>query len=157
VDVVFGEQLFDEPEVVTAEDVLDFAGIAPPKLRLYPIESHLAEKLHAYTMPRPHPNSRVKDLPDIALLATIKTLEAVRLRDAIRQTFAYRGSHPIPEALPDPAQNWIPLYAAMALENELAWPTLEAVTAAARAFLDPILQGGADLLWHPESWQWRPR
>jgi len=32
-----------------AEDVLAFAGIAPPTLRLYPIETHIAEKLHAYT------------------------------------------------------------------------------------------------------------
>jgi hypothetical protein len=34
-----------------AEDVLAFAGIPPPRLRLYPIEMHIAEKLHAYTMP----------------------------------------------------------------------------------------------------------
>ena len=48
-----------------AEDVLAFAGIAPPTLRLYPVETHIAEKLHAYTLPRPRPNSRVKDLPDL--------------------------------------------------------------------------------------------
>lgn len=70
VDVSFGDPILGEPEIVVAEDVLAFAGIAPPKLRLYPIETHLAEKLHAYTMPRARPNSRVKDLPDIALLAT---------------------------------------------------------------------------------------
>ena len=32
-----------EPEVVVAEDVLAFAGIAPPTLRLYPIETHRGE------------------------------------------------------------------------------------------------------------------
>ena len=36
------------------------AGIAPPMLRLYPIETHIAEKLHANTMPRRRPNPRVK-------------------------------------------------------------------------------------------------
>ena len=69
VDVAFGDPILGEPDVVVAEDVLAFAGIAPPTLRLYPIETHIAEKLHAYTMPRARPNSRVKDLPDIALLA----------------------------------------------------------------------------------------
>ena len=70
VDVAFGDPILGEPEVVVAEDVLAFAGIAPPTLRLYPIETHIAEKLHAYTMPRARPNSRVKDLPDLALLAS---------------------------------------------------------------------------------------
>ncbi|MFY9826715.1 MAG: nucleotidyl transferase AbiEii/AbiGii toxin family protein [Thermoanaerobaculia bacterium] len=69
VDVAFGDPILGDPEVVVAEDVLSFAGIAPPILRLYPIETHIAEKLHAYTMPRTRPSSRVKDLPDIALLA----------------------------------------------------------------------------------------
>jgi hypothetical protein len=64
-------------------DLLAFAGIAPPTLRLYPIETHIAEKLRAYTMPRPRPNSRVKDLPDIALLATAQLIVARRLRDAL--------------------------------------------------------------------------
>ena len=64
VDVAFGDPILGEPEVVAAEDVLAFAGIAPPTLRLYPLETHIAEKLHAYTMPRARPNSRVKDLPD---------------------------------------------------------------------------------------------
>jgi len=72
VDVAFGDPILGEPEVVVAEDVLAFAGIAPPTLRLYPIESHIAEKLHAYSMPRNYPNSRVKDFPDIALLATVR-------------------------------------------------------------------------------------
>lgn len=51
VDVAFGDPILGEPESVVAEDVLAFAGIAPPTLRLYPIETHLAEKLHAYCMP----------------------------------------------------------------------------------------------------------
>ncbi|MCC6999856.1 MAG: nucleotidyl transferase AbiEii/AbiGii toxin family protein [Deltaproteobacteria bacterium] len=50
VDVAFGDPILGEPEVVVAEDVLAFAGIAPPTLRLYPIETHIAEKLHAYTI-----------------------------------------------------------------------------------------------------------
>ncbi len=77
VDAAFGDPILGEPEVVTADDVLSFAGIAPPTVRLYPIETHIAEKLHAYTMPRARPNTRVKDLPDIGLLATTKSIEVV--------------------------------------------------------------------------------
>ena len=40
VDVAFGDPILGEPEVVVADDVLGFAGVAPPTLRLYPIEFH---------------------------------------------------------------------------------------------------------------------
>lgn len=93
VDVAFGDPILDAPETVVADDLFGFAGIAPPTLRLYPIETHIAEKLHAYTLPRDRPNSRVKDLPDIALLGTIRSLEAARLRAAIEQTFSFRATH----------------------------------------------------------------
>jgi hypothetical protein len=81
VDVAFGDPIFGEPEVIVAEDTLAFAGIAPPAVRLYPIETHIAEKVHTYTMPRSRPNSRVKDLPDLVLLAKVRPLDAKRLRE----------------------------------------------------------------------------
>jgi len=155
VDVAFGDPILGEPEVVVAEDVLAFAGIAPPTLRLYPIETHTAEKLHAYTMPRPRPNSRVKDLPDIALLATAQSLDAKHLREALEQTFTFRKTHALPTAVPAPLPAWTTPYAAMAREDQLAWPALDDVTKAAQAFLDPVLAGGLDATWEPESWSWR--
>jgi hypothetical protein len=153
VDIAFGDPIFGEPDVVTADDVLDFAGIAPPTLRLYPIETHIAEKLHAYTMPRTRANTRVKDLPDIALLAGIQALQADRLRKALEQTFKHRTTHPLPQALPDPPTSWSTPYQAMARENELAWPTLEQLTAVVARFLNPMLAGG-DGVWHPATWSW---
>ena len=154
VDVAFGDPILGEPEVVVAEDVLAFAGIPPPRLRLYPIETHIAEKLHAYTMPRARPNSRVKDLPDLALLATAQTINARRLRAALDQTFAFRKTHALPVMLPDPLPAWVTSYAAMAREDQLAWPTLDGVTKAAKAFLDPVLAADLDAAWSPESWTW---
>jgi len=153
VDVAFGDPIFGEPDVVTADDVLDFAGIAPPVLRLYPIETHIAEKLHAYTMPRKRPNTRVKDLPDIALLAGIQSLQAERLHEALEQTFKHRATHPLPQALPDPPTSWSTSYQAMARENELAWPTLEQLTVVVATFLNPVLAGGSGA-WHPVGWNW---
>jgi hypothetical protein len=155
VDVAFGDPILGEPEIVVAEDVLAFAGIAPPTLRLYPIETHLAEKLHAYTMPRSRPNSRVKDLPDIALLATAQPIDAKRLRAALEQTFTFRKTHALPATVPAPLGAWTTPYAAMAREDQLAWLTLDEVTKAAQTFLDPVLAGELDATWEPETWSWR--
>jgi hypothetical protein len=153
VDVAFGDPIFGKPDVVSAEDVLDFAGIAPPALRLYPIETHIAEKLHAYTMPRYRTNTRVKDLPDIALLAGIQSLQAERLREALTQTFKHRSTHPLPKALPAPPPSWSKPYQEMARENELAWPTLEQLTSVVATFLNPVLDGSARV-WQPDRWNW---
>jgi hypothetical protein len=157
VDVAFGDPILGEPEIAVAEDILGFAGIAPPRLRLYPIETHVAEKLHAYTMPRARPNSRVKDLPDIALLATVQSLEGARLRQALEQTFGFRNTHPLPVMLPDPLPAWATPYATMAHEDQLAWPTLDEITNAAKAFLDPVLAGHVDSIWDPDTWRWHRR
>ena len=155
VDVAFGDHILDRPDVVVADDTLRFAGIAPPTLRLYPIETHIAEKLHAYTMPRKRPNSRVKDLPDLALLGGIRELEAERVRAALEQTFAFRKTHGLPSSLPPPPPAWEDSYAAMAAEDGLAWPTLAEVTAAARTLLDPILADARAGIWDPVARRWR--
>ena len=153
VDVAFGDPILGEPEIVSAEDTLAFAGVAPPVLRLYPIETHLAEKLHAYTLPRPRPNTRVKDLPDIALLGTMQPLDAQRLRLAVAQTFEFRGTHAVPSFVPDPPASWSTPYGELARENELVWTTLEELTTAVAAFINPVL-AGSNGTWHPIEWQW---
>jgi hypothetical protein len=99
----------------------------------------------------------VKDLPDLALLATARTLDAKRLREALEQTFTFRKTHALPTAVPAPLPAWATPYAAMARDDQLAWSTLEDVTRAARAFLDPVLAGGLDATWEPQGWSWRPR
>ena len=154
VDVGFSDPILGAPDVVTTEDTLGFAGIAPPTLRLYPIETHIAEKLHAYTLPRARPNSRLKDLPDLALLAGVKPLDSKRVRAALEQTFGFRKTHDLPTALPEPPATWAAPYAAMAAEDQLAWSTLTDVIAAARAFLDPVLGGSLDLIWDPARRAW---
>jgi len=154
VDVAFGDPILGEPETMVAQDALAFAGIAPPRLRVYPVETHLAEKLHAYTMPRARPNSRVKDLPDIALIATAGPVEARRVRAAIEQTFAFRGTHEVPARLPAPPETWEAPYAAIAREDQLRWPTLVDTFEAARGFLDPILARPGGALWDPTAWRW---
>jgi hypothetical protein len=154
VDVAFGDPILGEPDVVAAEDVLAFAGIAPPRLRLYPVESHIAEKLHAYTMPRSRPNSRVKDLPDMALLATVRDIDSVTLRNALEQTFTHRATHPVPPSVPAPSNAWASVYARIAESDGLKWRTLAEVTVAVQTFLNPVL-AGTSARWGTEAWAWK--
>ena len=140
---------------MVTKDVLAFAGIAPPTLRICPIETHIAEMLHAYTTPRTRPSSRVKDLPDLALLASAQVIDAHRLRAALDQTFTFRNTHALPTSLPAPPETWRTPYAAMPRDDQLAWATLDHVTTAARSFLDPVLEAPLDATWDLRSWSWR--
>ena len=154
VDVAFDDPILGEPEDIVAEDALAFAGIAPPTLRVYPVETHIAEKLHAYTMPRARPNSRVKDLPDLALLATAGPLQASRLRTAIEQTFVFRATHAVPKRLQAPPATWGPPYEAIASENRLQWASLAEAFEASCAFLNPVLAGLSNAQWDSNGWSW---
>ncbi len=154
VDVGFGDPMHGKPDLVQAADLLGFAGIAAPRLRLYPLVTHIAEKLHAYTMPRIRPNSRVKDLPDLALLGTVRALTAKDLHAACAQTFTYRDTHELPKELPGSPASWEKPYATMARDDRLQWPTLTEVTVAAKAFLDPVLGGRRGGRWDPRTWHW---
>lgn len=155
VDVAFGDPLVGEPDVIVGADILGFAGIAPPSLRLYPVVSHIAEKLHALTMPRPRPNSRVRDLPDLALLAMTGPIDGASLHQAIDRTFEFRATHPVPAAVPPPPAFWEAAYAAMASADELSWRTLAQVFEAVSSFLNPALQLAGAGSWEPIEWRWK--
>lgn len=155
VDVVCGGVLSGDVEEMVTEDVLGFAGIPAPRLHVIPIETHLAEKLHAYTLQRERPNTRVKDLPDLALLGTVRALEAARIRAAFARTFESRRVQPVPTRLPEPPEAWTTSYSRMAEVDGLPWPTLAEVEAAARAFLDPLLSSAFEGRWDPASWRWK--
>ena len=154
VDVAFAEPIVGEPETLRGVPWLEFAGIPATVVWAYPVATHLAEKLHAFTLPRPTPNSRVKDLPDIAILGTIRALTIGELRTAIETTFRHRNTHPVPSAVPEAPQAWTAPYAELARRDALLWPDLETVTAAAREFVDPVLARSPVSEWVPgEGWR----
>jgi hypothetical protein len=153
VDVAAGDALAVAPEVVQGTRFLTFAGIEPASLRVYPREVHIAEKLHALTLPRTRPNSRVKDLPDLALLAQTGAFDGATLRRAIDRTFDFRRTHPVPARLPEPLPQWAAAYARMANADDLPWLTMDDLLAAVRAFIDPVL-AGVPGTWDHESWSW---
>ena len=154
-DVAIGEPIVGSPQPLAGDDLLAFLGLPTPVFCAVPVATHVAEKLHAYTLPRPRPNSRVKDLPDIALLATTADLDAAELARAIQETFAHRATHDVPTSLPEPGPAWEPVYARMAAADGLPWKTLTALTAQVRAFLDPVVAGDAGR-WDPQTWRWHP-
>jgi hypothetical protein len=81
-------------------------------------------------------------------------IDAVRLRGALEQTFTFRATHDLPLQLPGPPMAWASAYAALARNDQLAWPTIEDVMLATRAFLDPVLQGHVVHTWSPSTWSW---
>jgi predicted nucleotidyltransferase component of viral defense system len=106
VDLSSGDALVDPPDLLQGSDLLQFAGIAPVEFPVYPVAQHLAEKLHAYTLPRGWENTRVRDLVDLIIIAASETVEADRLSRSVEATFAIRRTHPIPERLPEPPASW---------------------------------------------------
>ena len=155
VDIAVAEPVVGIAQPIDGSDALAFIGVARPTFLAYPITTHIAEKLHAYTLPRPRPNSRVKDLPDIALLADSTTQDANKLRSAILETFANRRTHAVPVTVPDPPSGWDATYARMAIEGGFRWTTLDSLVVAVRAFLDPVL-GSNTGAWDPARWAWTP-
>lgn len=153
VDVVIGGPVTGEIEVAQGRPHLAFADIAPAQVRLIPVEQHVAEKLHALTMPRPGPNSRVRDFPDLLLLAGTGAHASQQLRVAIDVTFAFRATHAVPASLPPLPADWAGKYAKIAREIGLPWPSFAVAELALRQFLDPVLAGESGT-WEPEAWRW---
>jgi predicted nucleotidyltransferase component of viral defense system len=156
IDLSLGDALVGEPDLLQGSDLLAFANIPPVEFPVYPVAQHLAEKLRAYTLPREQPNTRVKDLVDMVAMAAIDHVEADVLTRSVEATFSARGTHAVPQGLPDPPPDWQPQYARLAGESPTA-PTLELAEAVrlARAFWDPPLSGAVDgCAWDSRARRW---
>lgn len=107
----------DEIEQIDGADWLEYCGIDAPKMRMISIEQQLAEKLHAYTLPREERlNSRVKDLIDMLLLTERRNINADTFKKTIQKVFTARDTHKLPEFLDEPPKEWRILYQTLAEE-----------------------------------------
>jgi len=155
-DVGVGDPLFEPPEVMMMPDVLAFADIPPLNFRCYPVSQHLAEKVHAYTLPRKSgPSSRVKDLVDILLLARAVVPDNQTLHQTMHMIFDTRQTHAIPEQLPKPPSSWAIPFRRLARETGLPFTSLQEGWEAAKIFLQPVLLPDVRRIWIPESWRWQ--
>jgi len=106
IDVAAGDTWLEPHESVKTQDWFGFAGIEAPMIPVISQEQQFAEKVHAYTLPRKTPNSRVKDLVDILLLIENGKLNTAKVKNALSKTFQRRKTHPIPLDLPEPPESW---------------------------------------------------
>lgn len=157
IDVGFGDAVTPEAEEATFPTLLD---APPPVLRAYPKETVVAEKLQAMVA-LGILNSRMKDFYDVWHLARQDAFDGPTLAEAVRATFARRGT-PLPPVAP------------LALTDEFAADTrkqtqwrafvrrgrlsdeapLAEVVNLLRAFLLPVLdaarrESGLDARWQP--------
>lgn len=146
------------PDRLQGPDLLTFAGIEPVVVPALPLEFQVAEKVHAYTRAygdRTVASTRVKDLVDLALIATEAAPDAERLRTALEVTFGRRASHSLPARLPRPPADWRVPYGRMARDIGLD-PDLDAGHATAARLLDPVFTGDVmSATWDPSTMNWR--
>ena len=95
VDVGFGDAVTPEAAVVEFPTLLDFPA---PRLRVYPRETVVAEKLEAMVQ-LGMANSRMKDFYDLAVLSNLFEFDGELLTRAIRATFERRKTA-VPDGLP---------------------------------------------------------
>ena len=79
VDVGIGDVILEPFEIIATRDWLAFAEIPSRSVTMIAREQQFAEKIHAYTIPRSSPNSRVGDLVDPYLLITSASLGRLSL------------------------------------------------------------------------------
>ncbi|GAC1670538.1 MAG: hypothetical protein NVS9B8_13680 [Candidatus Limnocylindrales bacterium] len=157
VDVGFDMPSGWEPEELVGPDLLGFAGIDRVLAPSLPLELHVAEKVHAYSRAYRGDgmgSTRVKDLVDLALIATTAELDAAKVHRAIVETFEHRSRRDVPRALPAPPVDWDVPFRRLASEIGLAAGLNEGHAIAAR-LLDPILSRATTTgRWDPSRQVW---
>ena len=142
VDAGVGDVVMRPLETIVCRDWLGFAGIESSRVLMIAREQQLAEKIHAYTLPRNAANSRVKDLVDLALLIGSGQLDKRRILEALRLTFERRKTHDLASLVPPPADWQIPF---QALAEECGLPTdVTAAFARAQEFVEEVLAQRAE-------------
>jgi hypothetical protein len=136
-----------------------------PRLRAYPVYTVIAEKFEAMVQ-LGTANSRMKDFFDLAVIARTTALEGATLLQAVRATFARRGTlipMTVPVALASEfatntakTRQWQAFLSKGRLPDQsladvvsvlhgLLWPPIHAITRS-DAFT---------LKWHPQPQEWR--
>ncbi len=156
IDIGFATKPVLEPEAIASSHLLDFADISPVCVPTVAIEQHVAEKLHAYTRTyaADTPSSRVKDLVDLVVIAHTTTIDTERLAHAIMDIFDRRATHPVPNAVPPPPNDWEPGWRKLAASVP-ADDDVHHGHATAASLLDPILNHELTSgTWDPDIGEW---
>ena len=137
VDVGIGDAVTPAPEWLDYPGLLD---LPSPRLRAYPRESVIAEKLHAIVLFGTR-NTRMKDYFDLYALAREGAVDLNQLGEAIAATFARRDTAvpgEVPAGLRDEFARESPALAqwmAFLARSRIDAPPFELVVAQVRSFL----------------------
>jgi hypothetical protein len=106
VDVVVGTAMTGVPDSSPPLTPLKIEGLVRPSYRLFPLADHIADKLCAIIEVhdrggQAQPSTRVKDLVDLALIATTQQIDGAALQRAVALGAAHRGLAP-PDTLRRP-------------------------------------------------------
>ena len=162
VDIGFGDAIAEPPDVVDFPCLL--TGMPAPRLRVYPKESVLAEKLHILTQ-LGIANSRLKDYYDLWTLGQQADFDFVSTAQAVAATFARRATK-LAERVPigleaefanDPAKQ--AQWRGFLKRTGLQAPSLVEVVSYLAGFLGPLVLASSDrhqgLVWR-DGGPWRP-
>lgn len=129
VDVGVGDPLIPPLDEIKGSDLLAFAGISTPTIRVTSRAQHFAEKIHALTHPfDDRINTRVKDLADLMLFAQHALPQPADVKAALVEIFGTRKTHDIPSKIDIPPATWATSYSAMASQLNLNETTIEEAT-----------------------------
>jgi hypothetical protein len=140
VDVGMGDPLIPPLEEVKGSDLLSFAGISVPIIRVTSRAQHFAEKIHALTRPfDDRINTRVKDLADLMLFAEHGLPQPGHVKLAVTEIFGNRKTHEIPAKIEVPPATWSNSYSAMATQLNLNEKTIESATSRLNDYWKTVL------------------
>jgi predicted nucleotidyltransferase component of viral defense system len=133
----------------------------PINLLGYPVEAVIAEKVETM-ISRGDANTRERDYADVLALSKVHPVEATRLRQALEETAAHRGTRLVPleqalDTLPVARQrDW---RAFLDRSRLTTMPeSFEQAVAGVANFVDPVLRGDLDLVrWDPSAGEWDRR
>lgn len=130
----------------------------PFSLLGYPVETVIAEKVETM-ISRGDANTRERDYADVLALSKIHPIEFQRLRQALEQTAAHRGTDIMPlsealETLPATRQRDWKAFLIRAGLPDMPESFEEAVQGVAN-FVDPVLRNDSSLQqWNPATQEW---
>ena len=104
---------------------------------------------------QPANSSRIKDLVDIAIIASTQTISADRLRTAVVSNAAIRKVE-LPERFVAPDASWATRYPKVAAEAPGTVPDYDTAISLAGQIFDPILDATATGVWDPSARTWTP-
>jgi len=156
VDVGYTDPLLLPIDYLTPPNYLAFAQMEAASIPCYSIYQHIAEKVHAIWRPRNVQSSRVKDLVDLILMASLDSnIQANALQKAIVLVYESRGDQ-VPNSFHSFPTGWQQRFNRMAKETQLHILDFQDASQAATAFITPIIsEQVVGSTWDPTDWLWR--